>query len=75
MKYGKSNVLICEIMGFVRIFWKEQRAYLPKTSISGQIVSWDISPVVLWWLHINPSKFDLGLNVSIQVKYEVTGGE
>ena len=24
MKYGKSNVLICEIMGFVRIFWKEQ---------------------------------------------------
>ena len=39
MKYGKSNVLICEIMGFVRIFRKEQRAYLPKTSISGQIVS------------------------------------
>ena len=41
MKYGKSKVLICEIMGFFRIFWKEQhpRAYLPKTSISGQIVS------------------------------------
>ena len=37
MKYGKSKVLICEIMGFVRTFWKE--AYLPKTSISGQIVS------------------------------------
>ena len=28
-------------MGFVRIFWKNniQEAYLPKTSISGQIVS------------------------------------
>ena len=24
MKYGKSEVLICEIIGFVRIFWKEQ---------------------------------------------------
>ena len=23
MKYGKSKVLICEIMGFVRIFWEE----------------------------------------------------
>ena len=34
MKYGKSKMLICEIMGFVRI-----QAYLPKTSISGQIVS------------------------------------
>ena len=41
MKYGKSKVLICEIMGFARIFWKSniQEAYLPKTSISGQIVS------------------------------------
>ena len=28
-------------MGFVRVFWKNniQEAYLPKTSISGQIVS------------------------------------
>ena len=28
-------------MGFVRIFWKNniQQAYLPKTSISGQIAS------------------------------------
>ena len=25
MKYGKSKVLICEIMGFVRIFWNEQQ--------------------------------------------------
>ena len=24
MKYGKSKVLICEIMGFVRVFRKEQ---------------------------------------------------
>ena len=32
---------ILEIMGFVRIFWKNnvQEAYLPKMSISGQIVS------------------------------------
>ena len=31
---------ISEIMGFVRIFWKNnvQEAYLPKMSISGQIV-------------------------------------
>ena len=31
---------ISEIMGFVRIFWKDhvQEAYLPKMSISGQIV-------------------------------------
>ena len=30
-----------EIMGFVRIFWENnvQEAYLPKVSISGQIVS------------------------------------
>ena len=53
--YGKSGVLICEIMGSVRIFWKEQ------TSILGQIVSEIL--VMLWWLHTNPSKFDLGLNV------------
>ena len=32
---------ISEIMGFVKIFWKNnvQEAYLPKMSISGQIVS------------------------------------
>ena len=24
MKYGKSKVLICVVMGFIRIFWKEQ---------------------------------------------------
>ena len=24
MKYGKSKVLICEIMGFVRVFWKDE---------------------------------------------------
>ena len=40
MKYGKGKVLICEIMGFVRIFWKEQHPRglnLPKTGISGQM--------------------------------------
>ena len=32
---------ICEIMGFASILWKSniQEAYLPKTSIMGQIVS------------------------------------
>ena len=32
---------ICEIMGFASIFWKSniQEAYLPKTSIVGQIAS------------------------------------
>ena len=32
---------ISEIMGFARIFWKNnvQEAYVPKMSISGQIVS------------------------------------
>ena len=51
-------------MGFVKIYWKNnvQDAYLPKTSIVGQIV-WDVSPVMLWWLHTNPSNFDLGLNI------------
>ena len=41
MKYGKSKVLICEIMGFSGCSEKSniQEAHLPKTSISGQIVS------------------------------------
>ena len=49
VKNGEKRVLKCwrhkneisEIMGFVRIFWKNnvQEAYLPKMSISGQIVS------------------------------------
>ena len=52
-------------MGFARKKKKKniQEAYLPKTSIVGQIVFLDISPVMLWWVHTNPSKFDLGLNV------------
>ena len=47
-------------MGFVRIFWEDniQEVYLPKSSIVRQV-----SPVMLWWLHTNPSKVDLGLNV------------
>ena len=44
MEYWSDDVIkneISEIMGFVRIFWKNnvQEAYLPKMSISGQIVS------------------------------------
>ena len=48
-------------MGFVKILWKNnvQDTFLPKISISGQIVSKDISAVMLWWLHTNPSTLAL----------------
>ena len=49
LKLSQNRVLKCwrhknessDIMGFVRIFWKNnvQEAYLPKMSILGQIVS------------------------------------
>ena len=55
-------------MGFVRIFWKNnvQEAYLPKMSISWQIVSemlagYNRSPIMLTKLHTNPSNFLGGL--------------
>ena len=40
LKWWRHKKEISEIMGFVRIFWKNnlQEAYLPKTSISRQIV-------------------------------------
>ena len=40
LKVWRHTNEISEIMGFVRIFWKDnvQEAYLPKMSISGQIV-------------------------------------
>ena len=40
-KWWRHKNEISEIMGFVRIFWKNnvQEAYLPKMSILGQIVS------------------------------------
>ena len=34
-----------------------------KLQLWGKLSMWDISPVVLWWHHTNPSKYDLGLNV------------
>ena len=35
-------------MGFFGVLWKNiQKDYLPKISIPGQI-----SPVMLWWLHV-----------------------
>ena len=34
-----------------------------KLPLWGKLSMWDISPVVLWWLHTNPSKYDLGLSV------------
>ena len=41
LKWWRHKNEISEIMGFVRIFWKNnvQEAYLPKMSISRQIVS------------------------------------
>ena len=41
MKYGKSKVLICELWDLSGYSEKSniQEAYLPKTSILGQIVS------------------------------------
>ena len=41
LKWWRHKNEISEIMGFVRIFWKNnvQEAYLPKMSISEQIVS------------------------------------
>ena len=41
LKVWRHTNEISEIMGFVRIFWKNnvQEAYLPKMSIAGQIVS------------------------------------
>ena len=41
LKWWRHKNEISEIVGFVRIFWKNnvQEAYLPKMSISGQIVS------------------------------------
>ena len=41
LKCDVTTNYICEIIGFVKIFWKKniQEAYLPKTSIVGQIVS------------------------------------
>ena len=41
LKWWRHKNEISEIMGFVKIFWKNnvQEAYLPKMSISGQIVS------------------------------------
>ena len=39
LKWWRHKNEILEIMGFVRIFWKNnvQEAYLPSMSISGQI--------------------------------------
>ena len=41
LKWWRHKNEISEIVGFVRIFWKNnvQEAYLPKMNISGQIVS------------------------------------
>ena len=53
MKYGKNKVLMSGYSEKSNI----QEVYLPKTSISGQIVSETLAQ-----LDTNPSKLDLGLN-------------
>ena len=49
MKYGKSKVFICDIWDLSGYSEKSniKEAYFPKTSISEQIVSEIISPVML----------------------------
>ena len=71
LKWWCHKNLILEIMGFVGIFWKNiWKAYLPKTSIAGQIVLEIIVPFCSdWWLHTNPSKFDSVPNVMNWVKF------
>ena len=51
-----------EIMGFVRIFWKNnvQEAYLPKMSISGQIVPEIVAQLCLGNSIQTPPKFFWG---------------
>ena len=53
MIYGGSKVSVCEIIGFVRIFWKEQhpRGQLAITSITEQIVSEILAQLCSddWW--------------------------
>ena len=64
-------------MAFVEIFWKNNiwKAYLLKTCIVGTLRQFnclrDTSPVLLsdWWLHTNPSKFDLVCNVMNWVNF------
>ena len=58
-------------MRFYGVLWKNiiQKAYLPKISIPAQIVFCDISPVMLWWLHTGPSKFDSVHNIRNWVKF------
>ena len=55
-------------MGFVRIFWKNnvQEAYLPKMSISGQIISEIVAQLclensLLNFFGVDPKKFYKGL--------------
>ena len=49
-------------MGFIRIFWKNnvQEAYLPKMSISGQIVSEMLAGSTQKTPYTNPSNYFLG---------------
>ena len=61
---------ISEIMGFVRVFWKDnvQEAYLPKMSILGQIII--VSEIVAQWCLENSIHTLLNFFGSTQKKLE-----
>ena len=65
MKYGKSRCYFVKFWDLSGYSEKSniQKAYLPKTSISGQIVSEILAQLCSDDSIQNPSKFDLGLNV------------
>ena len=64
MIYGESKVSICEIMSGYSEKSNVQKAYLLKTSISGQIASEKLAELCSDDSHHkNPSKFDLSLKV------------
>ena len=54
-----GNYAICQ--DFLR--GQHPRGLPAKIEHCGASCLWDISPVMLWWLHTNPSKVNLGVNV------------
>ena len=72
MKYGKSEVLICEIMGFVRTTSKrapcQKLAFRDKSSL-GYLPSYAMmTPFKSFYIWLGSKPLDL-------IKYEVTSGE
>ena len=67
--------LLCETIGFLEVFHERTIPKRPiyicqKIAFHGKShCLWDISAVMLWWLHTNPSKFDSGHNIRNQIKF------